>query len=98
VKLLFARFARIIVKFIITHMDAYLQKRGLRVAHQIWANAVAEQLEEINNLRRMVERSGEIATLRVKYPRVYKRLQRGMERMQDKTIEALAALGVDPTK
>jgi len=70
---------RILLPFIVR----YLGNRQIRIAHQDWVEMLARHLQIIQQMKEMTERSGEIATLRVKYPRVYKRLHSHIKLMED---------------
>jgi hypothetical protein len=83
---------RIVITFIMKKIVNFLGKRGLRIAHSEWAELLAHHLEVMDSVKTMVDKSGEIATLRVKHPRVYKRLTRLIGIMQEETHATLLSL------
>ena len=93
-KKLFAALDYKVLLFLLPRIVKYLQKRGLRVTRQEWPDLIARHLEIQGYMKQLVDRSGEIATLRVKYPKVYKKLASHLRLMEDQTRLVLDQLKV----
>ena len=72
----------VVLRFALRRIRSFITKRGLDLTADHIVSDIIAAFMALEDAKIRLTRSGEIATLRVKYPRVYKKLARDLDNME----------------